>query len=215
MTGRSSIAAVLLAIALALVPAIDSSPDLSNDVTYDSDACFANQLSRAFEPLPAPLEAAREPDILDHFISVDFRVMEYVDRFEGEAKLYLGKDFRIYRLKVRFVDKFDGSLSPRTVGECSTKGFDVPSVTILRSYWDEATDLTREQLVMHELGHCVLFEGHDKRKFMGENPTSIMYPEILDDGLYSRLRAYYMLELFQQQHVGRGYMGKDIGPCKR
>lgn len=68
-------------------------------------------------------------------------------------------------------------------------------------YWNEITDLGKEQLVLHELGHCVLnLEHNESIGTVGawmNVPLSIMYPvNFGDEPWYGDNRAYYLQELY-------------------
>lgn len=81
------------------------------------------------------------------------------------------------------------------IGFCSIIG-NYKSVSIDNYYWNTSSDLGKEQLVFHELGHCVLKRQHNK-EFIANHPVSIMYPLILSDRLYSKYYDSYIEELFK------------------
>jgi hypothetical protein len=180
------------------------------------DACWPTELSPSFKALPAPVAAAAvDPGVADEFLYVDTDARPYVDDFEDLGRMHLGTRFRITRLSVRFVDRYSGKVDPDMIGECTTEHGMVPSVTLLRSWFLEADAFGREELIFHELGHCVLFKGHNRRRLPSGMPESIMYPSIVGPRYYNRKnRAYYIWELFSNSHLDRGYVGKDIGPDK-
>jgi hypothetical protein len=67
---------------------------------------------------------------------------------------------------------------------------------VLKSFWDSSTQARREQIIFHELGHCILSRSHTSNKDSGEEPLSIMYPTIFDDYHYTLNHSYYIHELF-------------------
>lgn len=84
----------------------------------------------------------------------------------------------------------------RVVGFCDIWG---PRLLVVldRKYWEVSDDLEREELVFHELGHCVLNRGHT------EDIMSMMYPSSLASNLYAPYRRRYIQELFAHHHYGK------------
>lgn len=62
------------------------------------------------------------------------------------------------------------------------------NVVVRKEFWDQATDLTREQLMFHELGHCVLGRQH--------TTYGIMHTPLLKDEYYKANRDKLIEELF-------------------
>jgi hypothetical protein len=72
-------------------------------------------------------------------------------------------------------------------------------------YWQspEFSAIKRQNLILHELGHCVLGREHDQsktyiRSAKSFKPNSIMYPKILNDDEYLSKINQYDDELFDQ-----------------
>jgi len=84
-------------------------------------------------------------------------------------------------------------LSGDTVGLCITDGDD-KHIKIHPKHWAKVSHEEREELIYHELGHCVLGLGH-KNDMLDYCPKSIMYPMTLSRDCYSNNRDYYYLEL--------------------
>jgi hypothetical protein len=64
--------------------------------------------------------------------------------------------------------------------------------------WDENTEITKEMIVFHELGHCVLDRNHilyDKRQ---KCSPSIMGNSGVSDDCYVDRYEYYIKELFSE-----------------
>lgn len=80
-----------------------------------------------------------------------------------------------------------------TVGLC-----DMASgvVTISPDYWGIADQAQRENLVYHELGHCLLNRLHTQALGDDGLPSSIMYPDLLDPTDYQTRRTALVDELF-------------------
>ena len=58
------------------------------------------------------------------------------------------------------------------VGQCSNASWGSSTVTIDAKYWAGCSDVAKKVLLYHELGHCVLSEGHTS------DPDDIMYADI-------------------------------------
>ncbi len=59
-------------------------------------------------------------------------------------------------------------------GQCSYSASSTRKVNIDRTYWNSATDLEKEFLIFHELGHCYLERSHLDAQ-QNRNCTSIMH----------------------------------------
>jgi hypothetical protein len=134
----------------------------------------------------------------DRFIFVPEEAKEYVDAFESQWQLRLDSKFKIEALYISFVKDFNIESEDwggrHIVGMCYYK--QVPYVALLRSYWDRASDTERENLIFHELGHCLLKRNHlDERK--NDKTVSIMNSRIMVPEEYnSKTREGYLEELF-------------------
>ena len=105
---------------------------------------------------------------LDHFFGnqnegtypdVDEALWPYFQRFEAEAAAR--------GLTVDLADAYiTGHISDiptnQVIGQCSYSTNDPHRVTIDKPFWDQASDLAREFVVFHELGHCYLARVHDE-----------------------------------------------------
>lgn len=95
---------------------------------------------------------------------------------------------------IQYVNRLPG----RAVGVCLT-GEGVPTVFIYKSYFKQLTFEEREQLIWHELGHCVLGRDHDATHLNNGYPTSIMYPVVFGPAemrYYHAHKDYYERNLF-------------------
>lgn len=139
---------------------------------------------------------------------VDIQVgQEYVNRFLYEAALR-GRPILIDNLVVKLVDDVGQPTNPdeeedendpiahgiqsqasEYVGMCTTGAY-TPGITLKIDYWKEANDTQKENLLFHELGHCILGLGHNKYK-------SVMYPSILDPDYYLENRKQLLDDLFK------------------
>lgn len=126
--------------------------------------------------------------------------------FRAVQGIYIDKEFDSYvqtfettynipvNVSIMFKDIADDTIA----GQC---WYSEPrKIEIDTPYWNEITELGREQLIMHELGHCVLNLDHDETigtvGAWHNVPMSIMYPSHFgDDPWYRDNRAYYLQEM--------------------
>lgn len=121
--------------------------------------------------------------------TIDPAFQSYLDQFIRDAALY-EREIETYNLTIQFIDKFDDAF---LWANC-TDG----TITIRRDYWYKTKEDTRESLIYHELGHCVLGRDHTQAWNTDLNiPLSLMV-----QGTHSRSdywaanKAYYIAELF-------------------
>lgn len=69
-------------------------------------------------------------------------------------------------------------------------------VHVSPEYWARASGPSREFVVYHELGHCLLHRVHTLALGPGGLPRSIMYPDTLGDTDYLTRRQALLDELF-------------------
>lgn len=81
---------------------------------------------------------------------------EYVNSFVAEGRAR-GVSVDTFGLDIKFVDSYGDDSSPvTTIGECN---IDTGRITVSKSFWDDSPDY-REELLFHELGHCLLYKKH-------------------------------------------------------
>lgn len=134
------------------------------------------------------------PDLNRPHVNTDLAT--YVNRFVQVADL-LGHPVSLGRIQVNFVNTMEGS----AIGKCYS-GIMTPRVEVNRSYWERAgvTNSSREQLIFHELGHCLLGRGHrnDESYLYGTFiPLSVMNSYAFGSWKYENNWNYYMQELLQ------------------
>ncbi len=61
-----------------------------------------------------------------------------------------------------------------TLGQCKSYSDGSKIVTIDQGYWNRSSDIEREYVVFHELGHCVLGRDHSDEKDENGHCLSIM-----------------------------------------
>lgn len=113
----------------------------------------------------------------------------YYERFLADAAAQ-GYSLQIDDLIIVLVD----DLESWTPGTC-TQGAGTPRIRLNRERWGWQTEATKEHVMYHELGHCVLQRDHVPTWVDGK-PTSLMYEQIFDNALYLQHRRYYVQELF-------------------
>ena len=85
----------------------------------------------------------------DKDYSIDSAFIEYVDSFKQD----FNRDFKI---KISFDDR-ESSIA----GTCYTYTDGYREIKIDRDYWNSINSNAKEQLIYHELGHCILDLGHN------------------------------------------------------
>lgn len=127
---------------------------------------------------------------------VDPRVQPYLNAFELEGKKQLGNCYRVPKVNIavgdtRFIDPFsNGKL--RVVGLCNY----LTGNMIIDQWLFSLNSTVIEEVVFHELGHCVLFRLHIEEMVNKDMPMSLMYPIVIPEEIYKINRGYYMIELF-------------------
>jgi len=142
----------------------------------------------AVEPI-APPPAVKFPQ-------VEAALRPYFQRFEDEATLR-GLDVDLTRTGI--TGKIIEIDENHVVGQCSYgRGFNPNRVTIDDRFWSRSSDLFKEFIVFHELGHCFLLRGHLERAFRNGACVSVMRSGTQNclDNYNFRTREFYVDELF-------------------
>lgn len=136
-------------------------------------------LSCGYDPLKKP----KKKRVIIETPELDF----YVDRFER----FSDKNISIEAtgLIIEFAD-----LEGLTAGICTLQGDKEPHVKIDRDYWATASDAAKENLVFHELGHCILHRGH-LDDYVDKKPVSLMNAYLIPY-YYEKDKKYYRSELY-------------------
>lgn len=82
-----------------------------------------------------------------------------------------------------------GALQAPTLGECD---YGTSTITIDPGVWSRASIYQREELMYHELGHCVLGLDHSTGKLSDGCPDSIMDEYTIPIRCYAKHRAEYL-----------------------
>lgn len=115
----------------------------------------------------------------------------YVERFE-EASRVNGTPLEVTDLVIRF-----GEMQTRTErGACEIADNATPVIMLREDTWALMDEAEREELLFHEMGHCVLRRTH-KSELNGKGlPGSIMNPYLIRGHIYQKNQSYYLRELF-------------------
>lgn len=127
--------------------------------------------------------------------SVDVSLQDYFDRFEAEGKAR-GYDIDLDVANITgFIEEID---EEHVAGQCSYGGGHPSEIVIDAAFWNVASDLLKEMVVFHELGHCYLYRGHEEGVFSNGTCQSIMRSGVEDcrDNFTLETRSYYIDELF-------------------
>ena len=120
---------------------------------------------------------------------------EYVNRFETIGKMH------VMDLEAKFgTIPNDPNDQYKIVGLCTRyEGDPVPHIIIDTAFWNTALDRQREELMFHEMGHCVLNREH--RNDVGKDgcPMSIMNWETVSVVCLEKYTQYYYDELFGRE----------------
>jgi len=88
---------------------------------------------------------------------VDPSLQEYFDRFKVEGA---SRGVTVDYTESRIAGYLRVILSPGVIGQCAHSEKEENTVIIDKTYFNSATDLEKEFVVFHELGHCVLNREH-------------------------------------------------------
>jgi len=152
-------------------------------------------LSGTFLSCQEPEEV--EPQLVK-FPGVDPQLKTYFQRFEEEAA---ARGLQIDLSQAGITGQILEIEEERVLGRCSFPRAQPNRVTVDQSFWNRGSDLFREFVVFHELGHCFLFRSHLEDRLSNGACASIMRSgngSCLDN--YSRrTRNFYIDELFDHQ----------------
>lgn len=116
------------------------------------------------------LQSCQQEEGLQPLVEIDEQLRPYFERFENEAAAR-GVDAIATAETSGKLEAIDGE---NTVGQCQHFS-DSPNVVVVDpEYWQKATELEKEYLVFHELGHCLLQRSHLDSKNADGSCLSIM-----------------------------------------
>ena len=136
---------------------------------------------------------------------------------ETEKQAYIEQEFQYFvdlfeleqNIKVNIEMKF-AKLELPAVGMCYYYQYEDGSrefvnIEIDPDYWQRTSEIKKEVLLFHEMGHCVLGRDHEKQKLYHTVPKSIMYPFLFEEA-YKNHRNYYVEELQNQKILFTDYL---------
>ncbi len=95
----------------------------------------------------------------------------YMDRFIEEGALRGYEVVIDYKRLSASVSSISGS---GVIGQCVSYSNESQEILISAEFWNSASELNREFLVFHEMGHCILDRSHDDRTDHAGRCLSIM-----------------------------------------
>lgn len=134
----------------------------------------------------------------DHeaFLQIDGSFQTYVNTFEQTAASE-GGSLVINDL----ILAFGSTPSINETGVCEWAEDETPRITINKRIWDTLSDYDRQEVIFHELGHCVLRRIHQSGEISAYGgamniPSSVMYPYRISGTIYRDNIVHYHDELF-------------------
>jgi hypothetical protein len=163
----------------------------------------------AAEPESTPSETATDKEA-EQFYKGSPDLNKYVVQFVDDAKAE-GVDVVPHtkgpQLTVQVASL--SYLSAATIGLCELTGTR-RDVTFDTRFWNAASETSRQILVHHELGHCVLRRNHSSAVRASGAMASIMTPYILAAAVFSSDRSYYIGELFANMGIAKNTDEKGL-----
>ena len=133
------------------------------------------------------------------FANVDAELVPYFERFQQEAA---ARGIFVDLVTADIEGVIEEIDEQHVAGQCSYGRFNNPRlVTVDASFWRRSSNLFKEFIVFHELGHCYLNRGHLESSFSNGVCTSIMRSGVGDcfDNYNGNTREYYIDELFEPE----------------
>jgi hypothetical protein len=143
-----------------------------------------------------------EEDPVEHiktFSGVNEELWPYYQRFEEEGRFRgLAID-----LEEENINGFIKDINQdHVLGKCLYRSYTNNEITIDQGFWNSASDLFKEFVVFHELGHCYLLRDHEEGAIQNGLCASIMRSGTgrCRDQYNFSTRSYYLDELFSKNH---------------
>lgn len=142
-----------------------------------------------------------------HQLSIDPVAKLHYDSFIAEAAAQRFP-LRIDDLTIRLGDLGEATTKENfTVARCITSFNTTPEIIINTNeqlgpkMFSVRSSTIQQEIVWHEMAHCVLGREHLSSKFTGSNewgqiPVSIMYPGVLPDDVLIHFSSHFNRELF-------------------
>jgi len=128
--------------------------------------------------------------------NVHFSLWDYFERFENAAAergIFINLNAEGITGEIMEIEQ------DRVAGSCSFSSHAPNHVTIDLEFWNESSDLFKEMVIFHELGHCSLLRGHREDSHENGTCVSIMRSGAEDckDNYRLTTRSAYLDELFE------------------
>ena len=128
-------------------------------------------------------------------------IIPIIKMFKYEAEIR-GVLIDMSNVSVAFIK--DRKKNSKTVAYCARDHEGKPMIRVYLEPWVKMTDHSKEHLIFHEVGHCIL----DRRHCGFETeygPISIMFKKVLDSSYYKDNREELLDELFNISERCDGY----------
>lgn len=130
------------------------------------------------------------------FNNVPEPLWDYFERFEEAASdRGLPIDLNRFNLTAEIVEITEDGVA----GTCSFGSHTPKHIEIDATFWNQSSDLFKEFVVFHELGHCVLLRGHTEDTHANGTCVSLMRSGVegCRDNYQLNTREAYLDELFE------------------
>lgn len=128
-----------------------------------------------------------------HYNYIDSAFHPIVEMFIYEAKSR-GRLVDLTNLSMTF-GNIRSKKTDKTVGYCARDPLGGMTIKIHIPTWKVMDEYQKEELIFHELAHCLIGRDHCKKKNK-HGPISMMFPKLLDSGYYRENREDLLDELF-------------------
>ena len=141
------------------------------------------------------------PDGVRRFENVDQELWPYFTRFEDEGKARgITVDLSARKIEGSIFEIPDDGVA----GDCTFREDDPNTLRVDRETWDNVSEVLREYIVFHELGHCTLIRKHRETADNRGVCLSIMASGTGDcrEAFMPSTRARLLDELFDPAFIG-------------
>ena len=131
------------------------------------------------------------------YINVPEALWDYFHRFEDEAQERgFQIDLNALNISAEIIEIDEDGVA----GSCSYGTNHPNHIIIDLTFWNQTSDLFKEMIIFHELGHCSLFRGHREDSYSDGTCVSIMRSGLGDclDNYRVITREKYLDELFEE-----------------
>ena len=91
-------------------------------------------------------------------VEVDSRLQIYFDRFAEEGAIRgVTIDYNTVKISGKIEDITDGS---KVAGQCQSNSARANTLIVDLGFWNQSSDIEKEFVIYHELGHCYLDRDH-------------------------------------------------------